>query len=143
MVQSGAETSLACATGVPTVVGMGGPWRIEYYADEFGRAPFRRWFEHQSDAARDVVSWAIERRLAIYGVDVCSDHWGRNLGGGLYELRVRRRALLLRVFFAVEQDRVVLLLGGYDKGAQPKRQSAEIARARRCLAEHRRRRNVL
>jgi len=117
-VQSGAEASLACA-------------------------PFQRWFAHQSDAARDVVSWAIERRLAVYGVDVCSDHWGRKLGGGLYELRVRRRALLLRVFFAVEQDRVVLLLGGYDKGAQPKLQSAEIARARRCLAEHRRRKDIL
>lgn len=141
--QSGAEASLACAPCVPTVDGMGGPWRIEYYVDEFGRAPFRRWFEDQSDDARDVVAWAIERRLAVYGVDVCSDHWGRNLGGGLYELRARRRGLLLRVFFAVERDRVVLLLGGYDKGAQPKRQRAEIAQARRCLADHRRRREVL
>ena len=141
--QSGAEASLARTPGVPTVGGMGGLWKIEYYVDEYGRAPFRRWFEDQSDHARDVVSWAIERRLAVYGTDVCSDHWGRNLGGGLYELRVRRRGLLLRVFFAVEQGRVVLLLGGYEKGAQPKRQSVEIARARRCLADHRRRREVL
>ena len=122
---------------------MDGGWRIEYYVDADGRIPFRRWFDQQSSPVRDVVSRAIEHRLAVYGVDVCSDHWGRHLGGGLCELRVRRRQMQLRVFFAVEQDRIVLLLGGYDKGAQPKRQTAEIARARRCLADHRRRRNAL
>lgn len=45
--------------------------------------------------------------------------------------------VLLRVFVHFYGDRVVLLLGGYDKGRHPgaKRQQQEIARARRLLAQ--------
>jgi putative component of toxin-antitoxin plasmid stabilization module len=43
------------------------------------------------------------------------------------------------VFFAVEGNCIVLLLGGYDKGTNPspRRQDKEIKRAREVLAEHR------
>ncbi|MGH9164359.1 MAG: hypothetical protein ACRDZW_02450, partial [Acidimicrobiales bacterium] len=76
---------------------------------------------------------------------------------GLHELRVRhdadevmqmfggepstaggaRRKVLLRVFVHFYRDKVILLLGGYDKGGEPKerRQQREIAEARRLLAQ--------
>jgi hypothetical protein len=46
--------------------------------------------------------------------------------------------ILLRVFFAVEGARIVLLLRGYDKGADPsgKRQDREIKLARTRFAHH-------
>ncbi len=45
--------------------------------------------------------------------------------------------VLLRLFVHFHGTKVVLLLGGYDKGADPKprRQQREIAEARRLLAQ--------
>lgn len=87
---------------------------------------------------------------------------GKNLGGGLYEFRIRRSLdtilnqygtgaeslrgsaarskVLLRVFCTFRGNRIVLLLGGYDKGRDPsaKRQSREIKRARQALEVWRR-----
>lgn len=91
-------------------------------------------------------------------MDVLATEWGKPLGQGLAEFRVRRsleaifreacasvpddvagsdRRVLLRVFCAFHGDRVVLLLGGYDKGRDPsgKRQQKEIARARKVLKQ--------
>ena len=137
--QSGVEASLACALGVLTVEGMGGTWRIEYYVDEFGRAPFRRWVDGLPALQARLVWKAVADELTMRGPDVCADHWGRNLGGGLYECRIRRQHVVLRVFFCTNHGRVVVLLGGFDKGSQPKRQAAAIAVARQRLADYRRR----
>jgi hypothetical protein len=41
--QGGVEASLACAPGVPTVVGMGELWEIELYATVDGACPFEAW----------------------------------------------------------------------------------------------------
>jgi hypothetical protein len=57
----------------------------------------------------------------------------------------RRERVLLRVFVHFHGSRVVLLLDGYDKGMDPsdKRQQREIGRARKCLADWRRRHRSL
>jgi hypothetical protein len=49
--------------------------------------------------------------------------------------------ILLRVFCPAYGDRIVLLLGGYDKSADPsaKRQQQEMATARKRLADVKRR----
>ncbi|MGH7765561.1 MAG: type II toxin-antitoxin system RelE/ParE family toxin [Candidatus Dormibacteraceae bacterium] len=62
---------------------------------------------------------------------------GRQLGGGLFEFRLRDRPLLARVFCHAYGDRVVLLLAGYDKGRDPssRRQEREIALARSRLSD--------
>jgi phage-related protein len=55
---------------------------------------------------------------------------------------MQRRAIgVLRVFCHAYGDRIVLLLGGFDKGADPsaKRQQGEIDVARKRLADFRRR----
>jgi putative component of toxin-antitoxin plasmid stabilization module len=95
--------------------------------------------------------------LAIRGLELARTGWLKPLGGGLHEFRVRheagetrrmfggdapkagarRQRVLLQVFVHFHGDRVVLLLGGYDKGDDPKerRQQREINEARKLLAE--------
>jgi hypothetical protein len=87
--------------------------------------------------------------LTDMGLDVCGTEYGKQLGSGLFEFRIRhdeavirgkarepgkgqRGEVLLRVFCHAHGQRIVLLLGGYDKGADPstRRQSREIASAR-------------
>ena len=90
---------------------------------------------------------------------MCDTEFGKSLGRGLYEFRLRHTRdelqaktqphlgaaegsdptrVLLRVFFAVYGDKIVLLLGGYDKGKDPskRRQNTEIAEARKRLKAH-------
>lgn len=123
-------------------------WRIEIADERFER--FMRKLRPYEQAVLDA---AIRHVLAVEGIDICASEWGKSLGGGLYEFRVRRslatilaRAgvddadakggrVLLRVFCAFEGRRIVLLLGGYDKLRDPsaKRQQREIVAARRAL----------
>ena len=99
--------------------------------------------------------------LQAEGVGVCRTGYGKQLGDGLFEFRLRHDAaeilrslgkparpepggerILLRVFCHAHGDRIVLLLGGYDKGVDPspKRQQHEISTARKRLTSFRRRR---
>ncbi len=97
--------------------------------------------------------------LQRLGIHVCGTEYGKQLGGGLFEFRLRGRDLstvtpasgepepgeakmLLRVLCHAHGDRLVLLLGGYDKGQHPspRRQSAEIAIARKRLRDWKARR---
>jgi hypothetical protein len=134
---------------------------VEYYRAPSGDDPVRRWIDHDLSATqRRAVMAALRHLLATEGVGICASEHGRHLGHGLFELRIRhdeqttlRKAglsdptetthasVLLRVFCHAMGDRVVLLLGGYDKGRHPslRRQAREIAVARRRLAEYRRR----
>jgi len=121
---------------------MSGPLHsIEFYAEPSGAKPALRWIrEDLSVRQRRVVGHAMYRLLQRYGVGVCGTEYGRQLGGGLFESRLRLTAeadgerALLRLFCHVAGDHVVVL-GGYDKARAPsrRRQSAEIAQARRRL----------
>lgn len=137
---------------------------IEFYADEHGDRPAHRWITRDlSVRQRRLLGVAMFHFLQRYGAEVCSSEFGKALGGGLYEFRVRhdlpellrragiehgptgpggsRERVLLRVFFSVHGDRVVVVLGGYDKAKAPgvRRQQAEIATARARLADWKRR----
>ena len=138
------------------------PFTIEYYCTSAGAEPVRRWIDHDlSNEQRRAVMAALKYLLAARGVEVCASEYGCHLGGGLVELRIRhgereilRRAdkpspsrgrhggILLRVFCHATAGRVVVLLGGYDKGRDPsrRRQAREIALARRRLRDYQRRR---
>ena len=132
-------------------------WTIEYEG-----AAFDRFFESLPGYEQTVLVAAIEHVLARHGIDICAGEWGKPLGGGLYEFRVRRslrailseagvdapelagadRDVLLRVFCAFHGDKIVLLYHGYDKKRDPseKRQQREIARARKLHDAWKRRR---
>ena len=131
-------------------------WEIEFYEDDRGVEPCRVWMEKKlSDVQHDALVAALENVLAPRGLDACETEWAKPLGAGLYEFRVRHTAdeirqmfagtaaegtdagedVLLRVFFTAYGERIVLLLGGYDKGADPgkRRQDREVDVARKRL----------
>jgi putative component of toxin-antitoxin plasmid stabilization module len=118
---------------------VGDDWQIELYETEGGACPFAAWHRKLPAEKRGFIDEAIRDELAWRGIGVCGDDWGRALGGGLYELRIRRHGALLRVFFAPVAERRVLLLGGLDKGRHAKRQTAAIRNCRIRLAEWHRR----
>ncbi|MGB7159902.1 MAG: hypothetical protein WBD40_17685 [Tepidisphaeraceae bacterium] len=133
---------------------------IEFYEDEHGDSPVLRWLrEDLTPTQRRAIGVAMAEILQAEGVGVCRTGYGKQLGDGLFEFRLRHDAaeilrsvskpfrpeasgerILLRVFCHAYGDRIVLLLGGYDKGADPspKRQQREIADARKRLKNFRR-----
>ncbi len=138
-------------------------YRIDFYEDEHGDQPVLRWLrEELTPTQRRAIGVAMRELLEELGVGVCDTEFGRPLGGGLFEFRLRQDAeevlrrvgkeprygeskgerILLRVFCHAYGERVVLLLGGYDKGRdpRPRRQQREIEIARGRLADFRRRR---
>jgi putative component of toxin-antitoxin plasmid stabilization module len=73
--------------------------------------------------------------LQHQGLAVCGTAFGRQLRDGLFEFRLREKGLLLRVLCHAYGDKLILLLGGYDKAEDPsaKRQQSEIEEASRRL----------
>jgi len=121
------------------------PFVIEFYEDASGHKPTLLWIRDELTVRqRRALGYAMHRVLERSGVGVCGTEFGRQPGGGLFEFRLRLTAAsddgpaLLRLFCHASAGRVVLVLGGYDKALAPgqKRQAAEIAVARRRLADH-------
>jgi len=131
-------------------------WNVEFFEDADKKQPARAFLDSLEEAKRAALIAAIESVLTPLGPDVCNTEYGKALGKRLYEFRVRhdeqtirrkvagdggsgggpkRDDILLRVFFAAYGQRIVLLLGGYDKGRDPstRRQEREIAKARKAL----------
>jgi hypothetical protein len=133
-------------------------WEVEFYADESGREPCRAWIQKLTPYKRLALEEAIRLVLMRRGPDVVQTEFGKALGGGLYEFRLRWSAadvqrkiggvstasvvkaekIMLRVFFCTSGRRIILLLSGYDKAKDPgvRHQSGEIANARRLLTAH-------
>jgi hypothetical protein len=128
-------------------------WTAEIYES----GPFERFVRNLPQYEQAVLVAAIEHVLEVEGIDICSGEWGKPLGDGLYEFRVRRslraiferagsslpatsqavdQAVLLRVFCTFHGRRIVLLYSGYDKGKDPsaRRQQQEIKKARKLHA---------
>lgn len=134
---------------------------LEFYAEpETGREPVVEWMRELDPYLRRAVGVALREVLARFGKYVADTEWGKALGEGLFEFRIRRNAeetiemygrrarperdrqkVLLRIFFYPHGERLVLLLSGYDKGEDPseRRQEKEIALARKRLREYRQR----
>ena len=86
----------------------------------------------------------MRQQLQEKGIGVCATAFGKQLGKGLFEFRLRREAfgtappgqhaaeqarILLRVFCHAYGDRIVLLLGGYDKRAPTPRRGGRTKRS--------------
>ena len=135
------------------------PFQIEFYDDPDTRTePVREWMlEDLTRYQRRALGVALYELLQRRGVDVCAGEYGKALGQGLFEFRLRHDAdeivamhtgqtpkgeadegrVLLRVFCHAFGDRIILLVGGYDKAADPgtRRQAKEIEIARKRLRE--------
>jgi len=131
-------------------------WEMEFYEDEDGREPCKDFIEHLSEAKAAALRSALVFILARQGPNVCETEFGKALKGGLFEFRLRHNEsailarvrtdlaikvadataedgkILLRVFFHPFGDKILLLIGGYDKGKQPKKsyQDQQIRQAR-------------
>lgn len=136
---------------------MSGAWTPEPFEADDGTAPFTLFIDELSDFKFVALDTAIDRVLSERGIDLVRTEWLKALGEGLHEFRVRhsakeiaqmfggdavasetpREAVLLRVFVHFYGAKVILLLGGYDKGDDPKprRQQREITQARKLLAQ--------
>jgi phage-related protein len=113
-------------------------YTLEFYQDANGRQPVLRWIKDElTPEERRTVGAAMREILQEHGVNVCGTSFGRHLGQGLFEFRLREEGLLVRVFCHAYGNRVILLLGAYDKGsdASKKRQDEEIAIARARLEQ--------
>jgi hypothetical protein len=111
-------------------------FHLEFYEDQSGIQQVRQWLvaELSSDKRRTVGA-AMRAILQKQGIGVCGPGFGRQLGGGLFEFRLRESPLIARVFCHAYGGRMILLLGGYDKGRNPSSrcQEREIAPARSHL----------
>ena len=121
------------------------PFSIEFFETPHGEKPVLRWVREQLTVRqRRAFGCAVYRLLQKYGVGVCDTEFWRPLGGGLCEFRLRLSArtdgdaALLRVFCHATGDRVILLLGAYDKvrDSSKRRQAREIDVARSRLAQY-------
>lgn len=134
-----------------------GSWTLTFLELSDGTSPYETFLRRLNPYQRVVVTTAVEAILAVEGIAVCRTEWGKALGGGLYEFRIRRtlrtiadsvavplppgiqadRPVLLRVFFTVRAGRVIVLLGGYDKQRRSSStwQDKQIRQARALLKE--------
>ena len=97
------------------------------------RPDFDAFVKKLPNAQQEAVAESLAIELAKYGPDICKRSLGKALGGKLYEMRLRQSPeMLLRIFFGVHRNRLVVVLGGYDKKSDPseKRQAKEIRDAR-------------
>lgn len=137
-------------------------WRVEFYEDAHGRRPVEKWIDGLSDQKAQAVIVGLQEVLAVNGLELTSGAWLKALGKGLYEFRIRHsaseiqatykvanksslggaEAILLRVFVAFEGEKLVVLLGAYDKGRNDKQsfQQAQIEIARKRLRDWKHRR---
>lgn len=123
----------------PSLADASAGWKIEVFVADDGTIPFEHFAHGLPDSKFDALDIAIERGLAVRGLDLARTEWLKPLGGGLHEFRVRHDAaevgrrfggdpgpktlrgrVLLRVFVHFYGERVILLLGGYGKGVDPK-----------------------
>ncbi len=133
-----------------------GRWTAELFEDAAGSRPIEGWFSSLSEQQWAALRAAIKHKLEPEGLGLARTPWLTPLKGGLYEFRVRHSAhdilsmyaaageppprtpekILLRLFVHFYGTRVVLLLHGYDKGADDsqRRQQKEIREARKRLA---------
>jgi hypothetical protein len=139
------------------VVESPGEWSLEPFEADDGTVPFERFIAKLSDFKFAALDAAMTHVLAARGLDLVRTEWLRALGEGLHEFRVRHDAeeigqmfggegstgdgapesVLLRVFVHFHGAKVILLIGGYDKGGDPseRRQQREIREARRLLTQ--------
>jgi putative addiction module killer protein len=106
------------------------PYTIDYYLTAAGRKPFKEWLERLRDiTARQKVRIKLDRvRLGNLGRN-------RSVGEGVYEIKIDYGPGY-RVYYGLEQNRLILLLLGGDKSSQEK----DISLAKAYWNDHKRRR---
>lgn len=123
------------------------------WTSETWEPSFSNWYNGLDEYEQAVLDAAIDNVLEVHGPEICKGEFGKPLGDGLYEFRVRQslrairqygdletpagevsdKTVALRVFCHFYGDKVVLLLSGLDKVKNEKAQNKEIQRAKKML----------
>lgn len=127
-------------------------YTLEFYVAADGALPVREWLMSLAPSQRRAVGQAMNEILQRDGIGVCGTEFGKQLGQGLFEFRVRASSadilgpgaadanpwkMIVRIFCHAHGNKLVLLLAGYDKAKDPspRRQQREIAIARERLQD--------
>ncbi len=89
-------------------------WKIDYYLDKNGAAPFREWFESLRDVKVQAILDARLARLRLGNFGHCDP-----VDAGVLELKIYYGPGY-RIYFGQLAGRIVLLLCGGDKSTQRK-----------------------
>ena len=100
---------------------------IRFYANEFGAEPVREWLK---------LLPAIDRK--VIGEDMKTVQFGwplgmplvRNMGGGIWEVRIRLENRIARVLFVLDGSTMVLLHGFIKKTQATSQQDLDLAKDR-------------
>lgn len=119
---------------------------LVFFVEDDGKHLVHAWLRSLSITKKQALGTAMREILQELGVGVCGTEFGKQLGSGLFEFRLRQKPgevrpklppeeILFRVFCHAYGNQMVLLLGGYDKAEDPsrRRQSKEIDEARARL----------
>jgi hypothetical protein len=71
-------------------------WKVEFFEDDQGRQPAREWLQSLDSLKRASAIAAIEVVLTGLGLDVCGTEYGKQLGSGLFEFRIRHDEAVIR-----------------------------------------------
>jgi phage-related protein len=138
--------------------------RIIYYENLTGSSPVRKWINNLKPSGnRLILLAAIEELLASQGRNLLSTQWLKSITKGIYELRVkapnafiqyysqffindeftRPDKSLYRIFLFFSGTNEILILHGYDKKSNDKRnfQQKQINIAKKRLDDYLRRKN--
>lgn len=112
-------------------------YELVFYRTESGKEPASEFIEGLKHEKRETLTSAILEVLRNQGIAVCGTEWGKNLGKGLCEFRVRDEGIVLRLYFHPFGQKMLLLLAGWDKGrfASRLREQQAINTARKYLSD--------
>lgn len=136
----------------------------QFYMTSDGTEPAAKFIDSLAPDERAALVAAIDLILSRHGAAVCEGEFGKALGKGLFEFRLRktydeivqrypgeetgvkppdqdrRGEILLRLYFHPHGDKLILLLCGYNKrqGGQGKREQKAIKQARKYLRDFKR-----
>jgi len=102
---------------------------IVEYTDSEDRNPFGRWFNKLKP---DAAAWIVTALTRIEEDDNFGDN--KSVGKGVRELRIHKGPGY-RVYYAMDGDTIVILLGGGTK----KRQQEDIEKALTCWVDYKQR----
>lgn len=99
---------------------------IAEYTDESGRSPFGQWFDQLNPPA---AAWVVTALTRIEEGGNFGDN--KSVGKGVRELRIHKGPGY-RIYYSMDGDTLVILLGGGTK----KRQQQDISEAQSCWVNY-------
>lgn len=104
-------------------------YEIKIYATENGNEPFREWVDNLKDFDTQALIFQRLQRIKLGNFGDC-----KPIDGGLWEFRIHHKAGI-RVYYASVGQRLILIIGGGDKGSQQR----DINKAKKYLEDYKRR----